>query len=630
MGATANFWTFKTFGPWQSLSSTRLIGALAPTTRNCCEQIISMKKEKASSSCTAKKMVCAHSVHISLRCSCQSRTGYDDDDSIDMELNGDDGAEGCNVLDFDEDDEGNNQFPFENGPIDDEDARNAQIFEVLKRMMNSVDVTDDEVKQQQDMPEMTQQDEKDEEKQKIEPINVDVLPLAVDIVRSVSVAELNETTLKYMRQMSSIDNTINKDADLTMGFAIGDKHNNNYISNLVDAFTNDAAKHFADTEEELLLKTWAGNNVYMRRLKDYDEGKRDLMVSAMTTFSTRIMPRLRYTSPTFKIRDSLFEIAEYVTSIPLFIATLMNQKYNRSVPPFQFDLVIAVKDVVSVDGDEELDSDDDDDEDDEDERDVNSPQALDPTEDHVGHVQKGFQQYPVAYHPRTDYDIPGTEVVINKISRGLMHRYNDFRSMLRDAKNGGSDGGDKDDEAKDGGNGKWDSNRFDDKTYPRKRRFCTFIDRRKNKPTRSEEEKKDRNHQNVDQMTFFEPPEGSNAYPEGHVPEIGFEFVRQCIIPNAAKNITARDAVCGQLITFMFSVEASDQIKCYVIWNGETMRFHGDHIWQVLPYMFEETEQNTQFVENKEQRARMAEKFDKGVCDAEFERFQKSINIRPR
>ena len=76
-------------------------------------------------------------------------------------------------------------------------------------------------------------------------------------------------------------------------------------------------------------------------------------------------------------------------------------------------------------------------------------------------------------------------------------------------------------------------------------------------------------------MTYFEPPDYCNEMERKHVPEIGFELIRKCIIPRKDgkgddDNITASDGLCGQLMTFMFSVEALDEIKCYLVWNGQT------------------------------------------------------------
>merc|ERR1712045_544797 len=95
------------------------------------------------------------------------------------------------------------------------------------------------------------------------------------------------------------------------------------------------------------------------------------------------------------------------------------------------------------------------------------------------------------------------------------------------------------------------SKKFDPKTYPTRRRFSIFIDRRKVKPTKAER----------DEMTIFEPPNDSNEMINDHVAEIGFEFLRTCILPRKEKPIIATDGLCGQLMTFMFNVEAKDEVK---------------------------------------------------------------------
>ena len=71
-------------------------------------------------------------------------------------------------------------------------------------------------------------------------------------------------------------------------------------------------------------------------------------------------------------------------------------------------------------------------------------------------------------------------------------------------------------------------------------------------------------------MTFFEPPDDCNEMASDHVPEIGFEFLKTCILPRKDKHVSADEGLCGQLLTFMFNVEAADEIKCYIIWNGQT------------------------------------------------------------
>ena len=46
-----------------------------------------------------------------------------------------------------------------------------------------------------------------------------------------------------------------------------------------------------------------------------------------------------------------------------------------------------------------------------------------------------------------------------------------------------------------------------------------------------------------------------------------------CLIPHKdddKHNITSKDPVNGQLLTFQFIVEGQEAIKCYIIWNGQT------------------------------------------------------------
>ena len=47
---------------------------------------------------------------------------------------------------------------------------------------------------------------------------------------------------------------------------------------------------------------------------------------------------------------------------------------------------------------------------------------------------------------------------------------------------------------------------------------------------------------------------------------------RKCLIPGKSveHDITSKDAVNGQILTFQFNVETADAIKCYIIWNGQT------------------------------------------------------------
>ena len=47
---------------------------------------------------------------------------------------------------------------------------------------------------------------------------------------------------------------------------------------------------------------------------------------------------------------------------------------------------------------------------------------------------------------------------------------------------------------------------------------------------------------------------------------------RLCLIPGQddSHNITSDKSVDGKVLTFQFNVEAKDEVKCYIIWNGQT------------------------------------------------------------
>eukprot|EP01084_Bolivina_argentea_P104742 187537_1 len=166
----------------------------------------------------------------------------------------------------------------------------------------------------------------------------------------------------------------------------------------------------------------------------------------------------------------------------------------------------------------------------------------------------------------------------------------------------GSDGG--------GNNNKKDKpkpwrNKFEPNKYPQSKRFCILIDRRNPKNVKNKK----------DEIIFFEPPANCDTLPNNHVAEWYFESTRQCLIPRKAytgdmnkenehnknaeitdRTITATDGICGQLMSFSFHVEEARKIKCYIIWNGQTMRFHGEYLRAVLPLLFIKSKDKDNFV----------------------------------
>ena len=210
----------------------------------------------------------------------------------------------------------------------------------------------------------------------------------------------------------------------------------------------------------------------------------------------------------------------------------------------QVDLLIAVHDVISNSADNdtvESDDDTDDDSDEEKERDEEDDKELQPHIDHINRVQDNFKALGLLCSPQKELEFEETEstdVIYKTIAKArfLSQRYNCFTSVLAEK--------DKD---------------YHLDEYPQNHRFSIFVDRRNDKPTNG----------NKDEIIIFQHPADCNTLPPDHVPEIGFEFIRKCLIPRKDGHITADDDICGQLMTLTFQVEQKDEIRCYIVWNKQ-------------------------------------------------------------
>ena len=376
---------------------------------------------------------------------------------------------------------------------------------------------------------------------------------------------------------------------------------------IVDGFTRDRAQKYADTrgKEVISIAKWASKNKFMQALKKSHPQRYESLQAAMGNYSARFMHRLKFKT-TFVINDNLKHVAEYIVAAPKFIQKLvLKLKADKDATPFQIDLLIAVHSVISTVNDNLPVSTD---KDDEDADDIKEEKELDPNKDHIGHIQEQLANVQLLYCPKKDWDIKETETKddlkakTNGIARVLSQRYNNFTEVLSKSQ---------------------DKN-YDFERYPQNRRFSIFVDRRDNKPTNKNKGNISSNKELCrDQITFFQPPDDCNKMSKDHVPEIGFEFIRKCLIPKKDGGaITAGDGICGQLLTFMFNVEQKDEIRCYIVWNGQTMRFHGDHIGQVLPSLFNrEVYTNQKFMAETKLQKEMGEMFDKGIFDRSFDPF---------
>lgn len=77
-----------------------------------------------------------------------------------------------------------------------------------------------------------------------------------------------------------------------------------------------------------------------------------------------------------------------------------------------------------------------------------------------------------------------------------------------------------------------------------------------------------------------------DTIPNDHVPEWYAQQLQKNIIPGKRKSVnddddddgpipllerglSAKDKCNGQVMTFSFQVDAADEIKCYIVWNGQ-------------------------------------------------------------
>merc|ERR1740123_186603 len=470
------------------------------------------------------------------------------DDEIKDELSQADAGD-CSLIEFDMDDKEVNHFPFSN-KVKAEAAQQKEI----QRILNDI------------------------AKYGLFKRVVSAMDLNIDMCEDITEKEVEKYSLQYTAQIGSLDKK--QDKDLKFYLAVGLKQDFPFLTYFVDAFTKDKASKHAEAKRknkkalDLTVSTWTKKNKYFAALKRTYSAKESRLVSAMTSYSHRIMARLQFT-PNYKISDSMREIVEYLVSVPQFISN------KNLTPPFQVDLLIAVKKVIDVrDANADTNASDNDDA----ESSCDEEKEVDPSIDHIGSLLPALEKLSLAHTQSVTADTDNKmEERVGVIQRNIGEKYGEFTGKLSDK-------------------GKLS------KMYPQRRRFCLFVDRRPNAKH--------------DVLTIFEPPSGCSEMSADSVPEIGFEFLSKCVVPKGnGSHITANDRCCGQLATFMFNVDAADEMRCYIVWNGQTMRFHGDHIAQVLPNLFVEGEHgNKEYVAGGDP-IKMGQQFDTFMEDRKFEAF---------
>ena len=184
-------------------------------------------------------------------------------------------------------------------------------------------------------------------------------------------------------------------------------------------------------------------------------------------------------------------------------------------------------------------------------------------------------------------------------------------------------------------------NKFKSSTqYPKNRRFCILIDRRK-------PGEEDYGIIEDDECLIFDPPSNCNKIPKNVVPLWFLDSSATCIIPGIGYDnetgdnkwqqgrygvtkyetydpqevITSKSVMSGALMVFSFIVQAKDFIKCYMYLNGQFCRFFPNYMMDLLPNYFSKSiHQNDSFAKSEDLK-QMINDVNKRLRDGQFESF---------
>eukprot|EP01084_Bolivina_argentea_P155425 270844_1 len=157
---------------------------------------------------------------------------------------------------------------------------------------------------------------------------------------------------------------------------------------------------------------------------------------------------------------------------------------------------------------------------------------------------------------------------------------------------------------------------FEHNPYPKKHRFCIFIDRRKSLS----------NNDTTDEVIFFEPPNDCNEIPDDPYTQLWFfDSSQTCIIPNTlygnkSNLISSGSTDTGKLMILSFHVISPDENRCYLYLNGGMTRFFPQDIIDILPLFFEQTNENKIF-KNSKTAQNMVNQMNDKLIDLRFEAF---------
>ena len=91
------------------------------------------------------------------------------------------------------------------------------------------------------------------------------------------------------------------------------------------------------------------------------------------------------------------------------------------------------------------------------------------------------------------------------------------------------------------------------------------------------------------------------------------------------ESINATSVAQGQVLTFSYHIWASNEIKCYLLWQAQCHRFYGEDIINVLPSIFVKNDENIEFA-GSDRAKRLANQMNQLITDESFETFYRGVH----
>jgi len=506
--------------------------------------------------------------------------GFDDDESIQEEMENEDGLEESQLAD-DDFLEGLCPWLKSKG-----DQRRAEIFEIL-------------LKCYKDPKAYTNAYEASPSK----------LTVAADDF-SVKKQDIEKAKALAKKQAPSLfDGGFANDNGLCYMLAVTMKMKENYLQYLVDMFLREKLYHHyrasLDEQKDVIKPDFTEstfqekNHHICKTLKNIPNpgGQKEVFevaVGAVKSYLHRVAPKLLFTRMD-RIKYPYRAVAQYVLQTIEFVNQVATTQENSC--PFQYDSVFAFQETTA----EEVEDDGDDDDDDESENgDGNGNDESSVRKSQLGDIKECLVKTQLRFKS-ANWSNP--EV---RMFRPLGEQFQTLKSeAVKDHK----------------------SHKF-----PQHNRFCSVLDLRKD-PENDEKADDNQNDDNADHNLFvFQPEENSRTIHQNATSLNYFHNIKHSIIPctdepngdededEQRKEPKLASGTNGPQIMLSFQVEQEDDMRCYLFINGNCTRFLPEDLKMLLPLFFDLTKSDTEFINSKEMD-RMIQSLDGKLRDDKFRSF---------